>query len=129
LNGDGGGILIVWSLVGGADIGGSSLAGSHRLQLLDLDVAGESFSTGAEVDVEEVPDADDVTDTGRLASKTNRELVPVDMGLVRTGDMVLRNSRYADGGVMGVLISSSRLMLAKSGVVAEWTMGDLSSDG
>jgi hypothetical protein len=93
LNGDGGGILIVWSLVGGADIGGSSLAGSHRLQLLDLDVAGESFSTGAEVDVEEVPDADDVTDTGRLASKTNRELVPVDIGLVRTGDMVLRNSR------------------------------------
>ena len=95
MNGDGGGILIVWSLVGGADIGGSSLAGSHRLQLLDLDVAGESFSTGAEVDVdvEEVPDADDVTDTGRLASKTNRELVPVDMGLVRTGDMFLRNSR------------------------------------
>jgi hypothetical protein len=30
---------------------------------------------------------------------------------------------------MGVLISSSLLMLAKSGVVAEWTMGDLSSDG
>jgi hypothetical protein len=30
---------------------------------------------------------------------------------------------------MGVLISSSRLMLAKRGVVAEWIMGDLSSDG
>lgn len=31
---------------------------------------------------------------------------------------------------MGVLRSiSSRLMLAKMGVVAEWTIGDLSSDG
>jgi hypothetical protein len=126
LNGEGGGILIVWSLVGGADIVGSSLESlislgsleslgslgsleslgslssldsldslgvSHWLQLLDLDVAGDSFSTGAEVDVNEALDADDVTETGRLASKTNRELVPVDMGLVRTGDMFFRNSR------------------------------------
>lgn len=30
---------------------------------------------------------------------------------------------------MGVLRSSSRLMLAKMGVVAEWTIGDLSSEG
>jgi hypothetical protein len=31
---------------------------------------------------------------------------------------------------MGVFSdSSSRLMLAKSGVVAEWTMGDFNSDG
>lgn len=66
---------------------------SHPLQLLDLEVAGESLSAGAAVDVKEPLDADDVTDTGRLASKTNRELVPVDMGLVRTGDRFLRNSR------------------------------------
>lgn len=30
---------------------------------------------------------------------------------------------------MGVLRSSSRLILAKMGVVAEWTMGDLNSEG
>lgn len=66
---------------------------SQRLQLLDLEVAGESLLTGADVDVKEALDADDVTETGRLPSKTNRELVPVDMGLVRTGDMLLRNSR------------------------------------
>jgi len=30
---------------------------------------------------------------------------------------------------MGVFRSSSLLMLAKMGVVAEWTMGDLNSDG
>lgn len=83
----------IWSLVGGADIGGSSFAGSHRLQLLDLDVAGESLSAGADVDVKDALDAADVTETGRLPSKTNRELVPVDMGLVRTGDRFLRNSK------------------------------------
>lgn len=66
---------------------------SHRLQLLDRDVAGDSLSTGAAVDVNEALDADEVPETGRLASKTNRELVPVDMGLVRTGDRFLRNSR------------------------------------
>lgn len=38
-------------------------------------------------------DAEEVTDTGRLASKTKRELVPVDMGLVSTGERFLRNSR------------------------------------
>lgn len=92
MNGDGGGIEIVRTLVGGADIGGSSLAGSHRVQLLDLDVAGESLSAGADVDVKEALDAADVTDTGR-PSKTKRELVPVDMGLVRTGDRFFRNSR------------------------------------
>lgn len=86
-------MLMVWTLVGGADIGGSSLKASHRLQLLDRDVAGDSFSFGAEVDVKEVLDADEVTDTGRLPSKTKRELVPVDMGLVRTGERFLRNSR------------------------------------
>ena len=51
------------------------------------------MSTGADVDVKEALDADDVTETGRLPSKMNLELVPVDIGLVRTGDMLLRNSR------------------------------------
>lgn len=86
-------MVTVWSLVKGADIGGSSLDGSHRLQLLDLDDAGESLFIGAEVDVKDALDAEDVTETGRLPSKTKRELVPVDMGLVRTGDMLFRNSR------------------------------------
>jgi hypothetical protein len=95
VNGDGGGIETIWSLVGGADIGGSSLSPdrSHRLQLLDLEVAGESLSAGAEVDVKEALDAAEVTEMGLLLSKTNRELVPVDIGLVRTGDRFLRNSR------------------------------------
>jgi hypothetical protein len=74
-------------------MGGSSLAGSHLLQLLDLEVAGDSLSAGADVDVKEALDAADVTDTGRLPSKTNRELVPVDIGLERTGDIVFRNSK------------------------------------
>lgn len=93
VKGDGGGMETIWSLVGGADMGGSSRDLSHRLQLLDLDVAGESLSTGAEVEVKDALDAAEVTETGRLPSKTNRELVPVDMGLVRTGDRFLRNSR------------------------------------
>jgi hypothetical protein len=74
-------------------MGGSSLEGSQRLQLLDLDVEGESLSAGADVEVKEALDADDVTETGRLPSKTKRELVPVDIGLVSTGDKFLRNSR------------------------------------
>ncbi len=87
--------MTVWSLVGGADIGGSSLVVSHRLQLLDLDVAGESLSlsAGADVDVNDALEADDVTEVGRLSPKTNLQLVPVDMGLDRTGDRFLRNSR------------------------------------
>jgi hypothetical protein len=68
---------------------------SHRLQLLDLDVAGESLSlsAGADVDVNDALEADDVTEVGRLSPKTNLQLVPVDMGLDRTGDRFLRNSR------------------------------------
>jgi hypothetical protein len=95
MKGDGGGMETICSLVGGADMGGSSLsfAVSHRVQLLDLDVAGESLSAGADVDVKEALDAADVTETGRELSKTNRELVPVDIGLVRTGDRFFRNSR------------------------------------
>lgn len=97
MKGDGGGIVTVWTLVGGADIGGSSLVVSHLLQLLDLEVAGESLSlalsTGADVDVKDAVEADDVTEVGRLSPKTNLELVPVDMGLERTGDRFLRNSR------------------------------------
>lgn len=74
-------------------MGASSLGRSHRLQLLDLDDAGESLFTGAAVDVKDALDALEVTETGRLPSKTKRELVPVDIGLVRTGDMLFRNSR------------------------------------
>lgn len=65
---------------------------SHRLQLLDLDVGGESLSAGA-VDVKEALEADEVTEVGRLSPKTNLQLVPVDIGLERTGDRFLRNSR------------------------------------
>lgn len=93
VNGEGGGIVIIWTLVGGADMGGSSLERSHRLQLLDLEVAGDSLSRGAEVEGNEALEADEVTETGRLLSKTNLELVPVDMGLVSTGERFLRNSR------------------------------------
>ena len=97
MKGDGGGIVTVWTLVGGADIGGSSLVVSHLLQLLDLEVAGESLSlalsTGADVDMKDAVEADDVTEVGRLSPKTNLELVPVDIGLERTGDRFLRNSR------------------------------------
>lgn len=97
VKGDGGGMVIVCVLifVGGADIGTSSLISSLRslrLQLLDLDVAGESLSPGPEVDVEEPLDTDDVTEVGR-PSKTNLVLVPVDMGLMKAGDSVLRKSR------------------------------------
>lgn len=66
---------------------------SHLLQLLDLDVAGDSLSAGAEVDVKEALEADEVTEVGRLSPKTNLQLVPVDIGLERTGDRFLRNSR------------------------------------
>jgi hypothetical protein len=78
-------------------MGGSSLVVSHLLQLLDLEVAGESLflalSTGADVDVNDALEAEDVTEVGRLSPKTNLELVPVDIGLERTGDRFLRNSR------------------------------------
>jgi hypothetical protein len=86
-------MVTIWSLVGGADIGGSSLAGSHLLQLLDLEVAGESLSAGAEVDVKDALEADDVTEVGRQSPKTNLVLVPVDIGLDMTGDRFFRNSR------------------------------------
>lgn len=89
-------MVTVWTLVGGADMGGSgSLDDSHLLQLLDLDVVGEALSAGAgaDVDVKEALEADDVTEAGRLSPKTNLELVPVDIGLDRTGDRFFRNSR------------------------------------
>lgn len=89
-------MVTVWILVAGADIGGSlqsSLAVSHSLQLLHLDDAGESLSAGAHVEVKDALEADDVPEVGRLSPKTNLQLVPVDMGLDRTGDRFLRNSR------------------------------------
>lgn len=118
--------------MGGADIGTSSLDTSsfvsHRLQLLDLEVAGEVLSDAPDVTVKEPLEADDVIEVGR-PSKTNLVLVPVDIGLINAGDRVLRKSRYAAGGVMGVFKLSSRLIHAKVGVVADITMGDLSSEG
>jgi hypothetical protein len=85
-------IVCVLIFVGGADIGTSSFAGSHRLQLLDLEVAGESLSAGPDVDVKDPLEADDVIEVGR-PSKTNLVLVPVDIGLMKAGDNVLRKSR------------------------------------
>jgi hypothetical protein len=87
------------SLGSGAVWGGSCFAPSQLQQLLDLDVAGDDvvvFAAGPDVDVKEALEADDVTEAievGRFPSKTNLELVPVDMGLMRTGDRVLRKSR------------------------------------
>jgi hypothetical protein len=88
------------SLGSGAVCGGSCFAPSQVQQLLDLDVAGDEVDVfagaGPEVDVKEALEADDVTEAmevGRFPSKTNLELVPVDMGLIRTGDSVLRKSR------------------------------------
>lgn len=89
-------MVCVLIFVGGADIGTSSLETSSfvsdRLQLLDLEVAGESLSAGPDVDVEEPLEADDVTEVGR-PSKTNLVLVPVDIGLMKAGDKVLRKSK------------------------------------
>lgn len=97
VKGDGGGMVMVCVLIfaGGADIGTSSLTSSLaslRLQLLDLEVAGDSLSAGPDVVVEEPLEAEDVTEVGR-PSKTNLVLVPVDIGLMKAGDNVLRKSR------------------------------------
>lgn len=51
-------------------------------------------------------------------------LVPVGSGLIKAGGILLRKSRYADGGVMGVFRASS--FLRRPG---EATMGLRSSDG
>lgn len=50
--------------------------------------------------------------------------MPVAAGLIKAGDMVLRKSRYAEGGVIGVLRASS--FFEKHG---EATMGLRSSEG
>ena len=106
--------MTVVAFVGGADIGGSgccclvvveeeaveeeellSLA-SQLQQLLALEELGEGLSAGAEVGVKLPLDMDDVTEAmefGRLASKTNLELVPDGKGLTSTGESVLRKSR------------------------------------
>ena len=41
-----------------------------------------------------------------FSPKLKRELVLLGAGLIIAGDILLRKSRYADGGVMGVLRSS-----------------------
>lgn len=58
-----------------------------------------------------------------LSLKLNRVLV-ADAGLITAGDMFLRKSRYADGGVMGVLRASSRFIK-----LGEAAMGLSISDG
>jgi hypothetical protein len=101
VKGEGGGILIVLTLVGGADMGGSGFplsqcfALSQLQQLLALDEAGEILSAGAEVGVKLLDVDEDVTEAmeERFPSKTNLELVPVDMGLISTGERVFRKSR------------------------------------
>lgn len=109
-------LTLLSGLVMGAVLGGSDLEWSQLQQLLALEDTGEAgdvLSAGADVDVNEALEADDVTeamDVGRLPSKTNLVLLEVGMGLMRTGDKVLRKSRYAVGGVMGVLSASSFLM-------------------
>lgn len=91
--------MTVCSLGRGAVRGGSGLEWSQLQQLLAREVAGDDgvvLSAGPDVDVHDALDADDVTDAievGRLPSNTNLELLPVDMGLIRTGDSVLRKSR------------------------------------
>lgn len=105
-NGEGGGIVTVLLLVGGADMGGSDFACSVQLQqLLDLDEpgeVGEALSAGAEVAVQDMLEADEAADvtevaeaveTGRLPSNLNVVLVPVGNGLISAGDSVLRKSR------------------------------------
>ena len=42
VKGDGGGIVTVSTLAGGADLGGSCFAGSHLQQLLSVEEAGEA---------------------------------------------------------------------------------------
>lgn len=112
LKGEGGGMVTVCSfgcslgsgaVMGGsfADSWGSCLMWSQLLQLLALEVAGVdvtdlSLSAGPDVKVKEPLDADEVTEAievGLLPWNTNFSLVPVDIGLMRTGDRVLRKSR------------------------------------
>lgn len=82
----------------GAVLGGSCFAAS-QLQLLSREEGadvGEGLSMGPLVEVNEVVELDEVTEAievGRLASKTNLVLDPVGMGLMRTGERVLRKSR------------------------------------
>ena len=86
------------ALGNGAVLGGSCLAAS-QWQLLSRDDGadvGERLSAREAVDVRELDEADEVTEAievGRLASKTNLAGDPVGMGLMRTGDRVLRKSR------------------------------------
>lgn len=99
VNGEGGGMVTVSTLERGAVFGGSCFEWSQLQQLLALEEAGdvgEFLSAGADVDVNEPLEAEDVTEAievGLLPSKTNLELVPVPIGLMSTGESVLRKSR------------------------------------
>jgi hypothetical protein len=92
-------MVTVSTCASGAVFGGSCFAWSQLQQLLALDEAGDAgefLSAGADVEVKDALEADEVTEAmevGRLPSKTNWVLVPVGMGLMSTGDSVLRKSR------------------------------------
>ena len=89
------------SLARGAVLGGSCgscFTLSQLEQLLARDEAGVDAAVfaGPDVEVKEPVELADVTDgleVGRLAWKTNVGLGPADMGLIITGDMLLRKSR------------------------------------
>jgi len=99
VKGDGGGIVTTVSFIKGAVLGGSCLELSQLQQLLERDEAGVEavvLSVGPDVDVKEAEEAAEVIEAwevGRLASKTNLGLGPADIGLMTTGDMVLRKSK------------------------------------
>lgn len=64
------------------------------------------------------------SEVGSFSWKLKRELVPVDIGLIMAGDMFFKKSKYADGGVIGVLRASS--LRRKPG---EYCIGLRSSEG
>lgn len=63
-------------------------------------------------DISAVPSPSSDILSGTFPEKLKWELVPVGAGLINAGDMVFKKSRYACGGVMGVLTFSSLLIHA-----------------
>ena len=93
-----------------------TLSCEHDEQLLERDELdfgefGLETSTGAVLvkDVEDAVVVIDSTDAQELRtgfSKMKREDIPAEIGVMTFGDICLRKSRYAAGGVMGVFWSS-----------------------
>lgn len=142
-NGERGGmVMFISDLAEGGEeiVVGGDLGWSQLQQLLALEEwfeeVGDGLSAGTApevdimeealeaVEVVEVIEATEAAEEVRLSPKLNFELVPVARGLISTGDRVLRKSRYAAGGVMGVCWPSSRLIW-----VGVDTIGLRSSDG